>query len=300
MANKNALVSGIQVSPRVVFPTARFLSEDEVKDYQARIKSEYKDNPKALNSLDVLSFDKSSGEPNGSNFWVVSKLSAMGVPIASMATLDRIAETNPDALKGHYEDSIDLVLRSPVDQSYSTNNPLIKDLISQLKRITKKRNVQYPVLISSGITPAEGQTDYGLIARLGDQTKVYFNVGELTHSNNGKKFNILDERGVPIFTEDGKRTFYAKSSGLSRLYLYGYLYLDSNNDNLADSVSDGRVVVEIGEANARKLIEQYTIKLQADKTRLDQEFETRYNLGKEKLTTGFKQAVNALKGTKSI
>ena len=252
MSNKNALIQGIKVIPReITFPIAKFLSEEEVKEYQARIKSEYKNNPLVLDSLDVLSFNEILDEPIGSNFWALAKLTSMGIKPASTKTLDILIETNPDTLKGNYEDVLALVLRSPKDV-YSTNNPIIKNLISQLKKRNKERTIKYPVLISGGLQPVEGQTNYGLVAKLSDKTKVYFNVRELAYENNLKKFNRVDERGVPVFDENGERTFYAKNSGLSGLCLGGGLDLYSPWGSLADSCSDGRVVVEVGEANAQK------------------------------------------------
>lgn len=251
MVLKNPLIKGVQITPReITLPIARFLSKQEVEEYQESIRGKY--SGKALQSLDVISFNESLREPEGSNFWALAQLTAMGIPVASISTLDRLAETNPDALRGYYEDSLALVLRSEND-NYSKNNGVIKDLIPQLKKRSKGRSIKYPVLISQDITPVEGQTDYGLVARLGEQTKVYFNVGELAYANNHRKFNILDERGVPIFDENGTRTLYAKPSGLSKLNLNWYLDLYSSWNNLVYSVPDGRVVVEVGETKRKKL-----------------------------------------------
>ncbi|MFH1823323.1 MAG: hypothetical protein ABH817_01230, partial [archaeon] len=298
--NKNPLIEGVQVIPEEdVIPRARFINQDEVYAYQERVKAKYFDNPRALKSLladvkgaeRVLRVNKKTREPEHSNFWVVAELESMGIPVASAETLDILARTNPEVLEGHYGDIVSLVLRSATDYSYSINNPVIVDLIKQLKKRTKTRNIKYPVLISGQITPVDGQTNYGLLARLEERTKIHSNVRELDYKNSGRKFSRTDERGVPIFDEEGTRTFYAKISGLSRLCLCGYL--GSNDGSLADSGSDGRVVVEVGEANAPKLGD-YTLRLAERKARLDQALVNRAKIAQKQLDEAYKLALKEL------
>ena len=71
----------------------------------------------------------------------------------------------------------------------------------------------------------------------------FFEAPELGYENNRKKFKILDERGMPIFDENGVRTLYTRSDGLSRLYLGRDLDLFSDWDGLSGSDEYGRVVV---------------------------------------------------------
>ena len=175
MANANPLIQGIQVTPRGI-PTARFISQDEVNAYQERVKTTYADNQRALNSLladvqgakRVLRINPQTGEPEHSNFFAVAELQAMGVPVASAETLDILAGSNSDALRGHYEDLPSLVLRSATDEFYSTNNRLIKDLLPHVrKRLTaKEKKHPFPVLITRGLKTKAAQNEYYLYIKI--------------------------------------------------------------------------------------------------------------------------------------
>ncbi|MEK6953226.1 MAG: hypothetical protein AABX29_09515 [Nanoarchaeota archaeon] len=251
----NPLIVGIPVIPKgIVLPKARYLSKAQVQAYQERIRADYKDN--ALRSLNVLSFNEQTQEPQGSNPFVLYELIRQGITPASIATLESLVETNPEALREHYEDYLALVLRTPED-SYERNNSIIAGLLNQAKK------TKFPVLISGPLKPVKANNDYGLNLKLTDQTTV-INAPELAYENNGRRFIKLDERGVPIFLSDEEisqlskeernklRTFYARQEGLSWLYLDRYLDLYSYRDNLVDSISDGRVVVESA-AGAKKI-----------------------------------------------
>jgi len=259
----NQLVRGIQIIPKgIVLPRVRYLSKAQVQAYQQRIKTDYKD--KALRSLDVISFDDRTQEPQGSNPFVLYELIRQGITPASIATLETLVETNPEALKDRYEDYLAQVIRTPED-SYKKNNPIIADLLKQAK-------TKFPVLISGKLDLVNADNDYGLSLKLTDQTTV-IHAPKLAYENSGRRFIKLDERGIPIFLSDEEiaqlreeernklRTFYAKSDGLSGLYLLRSLGLYSNGDDLDDSVSGGRVVVESAEGaqeNFRQqLISQY-------------------------------------------
>ncbi|MBI2110121.1 hypothetical protein HYT58_03045, partial [Candidatus Woesearchaeota archaeon] len=65
--------------------------------------------------------------------------------------------------------------------------------------------------------------------------------------NTAGRFDEQDELGLPIFNQDGKRGFYVREDGLSRLSLDSGLYLYAPWDSLAGSSAAGRVVV-CGEA----------------------------------------------------
>ncbi len=271
----NQLVQGVPVIPKKVsFPLAKYLSRAQVQAYQQRIEMDYKD--KALRSLDVLSFDDRIQEPQGSNPFVLYELIRQGITPASIATLETLVETNPEALKGRYEDYLAQVIRTPED-SYKRNNPIIVDLLKQAK-------TKFPVLISGKLNPVTADNDYGLSFKFTDQTTV-ISAPELAYENNGRKFVKLDEKGIPIFLSDKEiaqlskeertnlRTFYAKPDGLSGLYLDRDLDLYSHRGNLADSDSNGRVVVESvkgAQENFRQqLISEYQKQQQEAKLRFE-------------------------------
>ncbi len=91
--------------------------------------------------------------------------------------------------------------------------------------------------------------------------------------------------GIPSKLGEGKRKLYnptqhehsMDSLGLSRLYLYGSLILNSGGGDLAGSLGVGRVVVVSGEAAGENFARQYANKLKAEqdarKKALDEWFE---------------------------
>jgi hypothetical protein len=72
----------------------------------------------------------------------------------------------------------------------------------------------------------------------------------------GKTFSEVDELGLPEFVKGGKRTWYAKNNGLSRLCLLGNLIVFSDDEVLAGSGGVGRVVVVSAEGTAENLEEK--------------------------------------------
>lgn len=253
MLTQNILVNGTLVLPEgVTYPFSRFLTKEQVQEYQQRIRTNYKDNPNALRSLDVLGFDDETQEPSGSNPFVLHELASMGITPASIKTLETLVKTNPDALRNHYEDYLALVIRSERDSYEERNNPLITDLLEQAK---KRGETKLPLLVSGILKQVEADNGYGLSSKLVDETKPFHAPG-LAYENRGKRFSRLDERNIPIFLsneeinqlneEDKKnlRTFYARKDGLSGLFLDGFFDLFSYWGDLDGSGSGGRIVTE--------------------------------------------------------
>ncbi|MBI2110023.1 hypothetical protein HYT58_02525, partial [Candidatus Woesearchaeota archaeon] len=97
--------------------------------------------------------------------------------------------------------------------------------------------------------------------------------------NTAGRFDEQDELGLPIFNQDGKRGFYVREDGLSRLGLGGDLGSYAHWDVLAGSDAAGRVVV-CGEAALDKkvkiLLDKRISELETEKARLMAEISQRY------------------------
>ncbi|MEK6872074.1 MAG: hypothetical protein AABX16_04185 [Nanoarchaeota archaeon] len=226
-----------------VFPEARFLSEDEQAIYEDVIKSF---SGKAYDSLNI--------RQNGSNIFKVLYLNQIGIQTATMSQLEDALE-NGLPLQGQYEDAPALVLRSAID-SHAQNNYLAQSLAKIISP-----NFNHAVVLNGLEIKSDTDSKYGLSFIPGAKFE-YFEAPELDHTNNGKKFSHLDQRGMPIFDKEGNRTLYTRDSGLSRVYLGGVLVADASDEHLASSNDFGRVVV-IDNAEGAQKISAEEIKVEA-------------------------------------
>ncbi|MCX6749329.1 MAG: hypothetical protein NTW17_01115 [Candidatus Pacearchaeota archaeon] len=141
----------------------------------------------------------------------------------------------------HYIDSRNLVARSRTDSNWPKNNPLLKTIYELAEQ--KLGRITGPFMIEgfSFIPNPEDTSGYGLIL----VAEPDFNVVQderLDGEYNRKRFSEVDELGLPKFYSNGSRTWFARSEGLSGLFLSGGLYLDSYYGDLACSGDIGRVV----------------------------------------------------------
>ena len=82
----------------------------------------------------------------------------------------------------------------------------------------------------------DDESTYGLVHLLTDETQI-IQAPELSHLNDRKRFSRVDERGIPVFDNEGTRTFYTRRNGLGRfsldrgldLYSYWYRWLTDSN-----------------------------------------------------------------------
>lgn len=211
-------------------------AEKILGEYSKLVKEDYK-NASALN---VLSF--ADNVVKGSNpfaFVLLNKiLREHGKWIARPSDLERALETGVVDLKGTYGDS-GLVLR---DED-SKNEYLAKQLGEQI------RQKGYSIGEDTIMTPLAGldikydsKSPHNLSFQLTDYSEI-ITASQLNESNHGKKFNKGDEKGLPIFEDNGSRTLYSNENGLCRLCRDGNLDLNARLNDLASSNSDGRVVV---------------------------------------------------------
>ena len=206
---------------------AHFLTDAEQKHYEDAVRQ--LKNEKARDSLNV--------PKNGSNLWKILLLNQIGIRTATLAESDQIVQASDSFLRGTYEDVAPVALRSNGD-SYERNDYLAKSLA----RLIRKRTFKEPIVVNGLGIKEDSHSPYGLGFKKRNSFD-FFEAPELGYENNRKKFKILDERGMPIFDENGVRTLYTRSDGLSWLYLGRDLNLASNWVILSDSNVDGRVVV---------------------------------------------------------
>lgn len=191
-----------------------------------------------------LRYDEVSRTMVGSTLIAVANLDAIaqqyGAKTPNLRDLSR-PEVMRIAKGRHYIDSKNLVVRSPEDSIWSRNNPLLKTIYELAEQ--KEGSIKQPFMIEgfSFVPNPEDKTGYGLSIVAGKDFKVVQDerFGGKCH---GKSFSEVDSQGIPNFDRNGSRTWYAKSTGLSRLYLNRSLNLGSYNDGLAGSDDCGRVV----------------------------------------------------------
>ncbi len=190
-----------------------------------------------------LRYDEGSRTMVGSTPIAVANLDAIaqqyGARTPNLSDLSR-PEVMRIAKGQHYIDSRNLVVRSQTDSSWSRNNSILKTIYELVEQ--KEGKITSPFMIEgfSFVPNPEDKTGYGLTLVAGSDFKV--TQDERFSGHNGDSFSEVDEQGIPNFSRNGSRTWYAKKDGLSRLFLSGGLDLGSDDGVLASSNDDGRVV----------------------------------------------------------
>ena len=232
-------IQGVELVPKKI-PEVSFLAdEDMLKAYKESIESHSR---KARDSLNIFRYE--NGVIKGSNLFANIKIASLFPQEYRLALPSEVLqdlELNPDFFRENYED-LGLVLRTNGDL-YSPNDYNARHLYKQLKHRGIKPSKKSPVLISlRGLALEEDdESSYGLVHLLTDETQI-IQAPELSHLNNRKRFSRADERGIPIFDNEGTRTFYTRRNGLGRFSLDRGLDLYSNwGRNLACSNANGRI-----------------------------------------------------------
>ena len=215
-----------------------FLEGDSGKqvldEYNQIVSKDYQ----GASALNVLSF--ADNVVKGSNpfaFVLLNKiLTQQKIRIATPTDLERALEKEAINLKGTYGDS-GLVLRSDGDP----NKYLARDLINQVKQ---RGSLQYPLMIPlAGLDlKYDSNSPHNLTFQLTDFSELIY-ASQLEHKNDHAKFNKANEKGLPIFDQNGSRTLYTEEGGLRRLFRDRVHGLDAWNGSLAGSVDGGRVIV---------------------------------------------------------
>lgn len=265
-------MKGVKLRPKAVreadYPVLTFLNDEKiVEQYKESIQNYGK---KARKVLDIFTVNG-----KGSNPFAVAQMGKF-TTLALPSELEVAVEENPDYFRNTYQEPA-LVLRTNGD-SYEPNNYIAKDLFKKVKKRTGKTPTpENPARISlKGLKPTEHKkSDYGLSFLLTDETEIIY-APEFSHKNNQRRFSRTDERGVPIFDENGNRTFYTRDNGLSSLFLDGCLGLDSDWDYiLAGSVDGGRVAI-VSDAVGAKNLDTYVKKLEQEKQKQIEKLEKQF------------------------
>jgi len=216
----------VKLIPREIreasFPIARFISSEEEAKYKEALK-QY--SGKARDNLNVES-----------NIWKILLLNQIGIRTATLPELESALE-NGLSLSGHCEDAREVVLRTAED-SYPQNDYLAKSLTEQLKI----KQFRSPLVVKGLEVVEDKKSDYGLAFKVNDKTEV-IEALDFAHANDLRKFIRINPDYSVEFNDKGNRVLRTRPDGLSRACLDRDLDLYSWYMHLADSGSDGRVVV---------------------------------------------------------
>ena len=210
-----------------------------LKEYNGIVKIDYSDN----SVLKVLNWNEEGNIVTGSSDYSVVLANKIfrdrgeKVRTANSSDLAEILKAGRLDLKGYYEDA-GLVLRTLT----KVNEYLAGVLYEDIKQ--KKGNVKMPFMIS--LSDLELKIDPNSPSKLafvsGENANPIYS-DKFNHANNQRKFNETDEYGLPIFIQNGKRTWYTREDGLAGFYLVRGLDLGSLDGGLPGSYADARVVV---------------------------------------------------------
>ena len=199
-----------------------------------------------------ISYDSETKTLTGSNVFAAARIDSilkpLGIRVANLKDLSR-TEVMEMIRDKHYTDTPALILRS-VEDDYQKNLPIIKQLTQIVEE--KNKRLQLPVMITGFDVKVSEKEGYGIVIVPRDDFNAISD-NRLSGNYNGIKFSEVDELGLPKFDSNGSRYWYAKSNGLSRLYLNWSLGIYSGDGDLAYSDGDGRVVLVSAEGTAKNL-----------------------------------------------
>lgn len=199
-----------------------------------------------------IDYDPNTKTLVGSNVFAAAKIDTLlrplGIRVANLRDLSR-QEVMQMVKDKHYTDAPVLVLRSTED-SYKRNLPLIRQLTEQVEKANGR--LQLPVMVTGWDVRVllSDKKGYRIALVPRDDFKAVSDE-RLNGDYNGQRFSEVDELGLPIFDSKGKRTWFARNKGLSRLCLDGDLVVGSGYGDLACSGGYGRVVLVSAEGTQK-------------------------------------------------
>lgn len=214
-----------------------FSDEDFVNEYNARVESEFGNNPH------LRALEYSDGVIKGSGQFVTALVGEMlrkrGYTVSTPSQLEQALAADSSQFRGHFEDT-GLVLRS----ESGTNEYLAKNLATQIK--ARGKAIENPVVIPlSGVEVVNDRnSEYGLAFRLRDDAEL-IEAPALVGENNGASFAETDRYGMPVKIGEGNRKLYTGSGGLSAYGVDWNLDIRSGSGNLGISEENefGRIFV---------------------------------------------------------
>lgn len=252
-------------------PAFAFLGGKLGEEVDAAVKKKYSQNviQNATSCRDKL--------VRGSNpFYVVAAnefLAERGLRVASPADLGTALLAGA-SFSGTYEDS-GLVLRSNGEPNKYLANDLARQVTERNYKFSDNVSLMIP-LVGLKLRVDE-KSPSGLSFNLTDASEV-IKAPQLSHENYQKRFSRMDEKGLPVFDDDGNRVNYTAQGGLHGFYLGRNEDLVSNNDNLEYSDDNGRVVVVRAGGAVPEILASRMSDLQAERDRQIAEVEKRYQV----------------------
>lgn len=222
-------------------PTIGFLEGDfgkaVLEEYKERAEKDYNN----ASALKVLSYKDNIVK--GSNPFAVALVNKIvgqeRYRTATQSDLEKAIKYNSLPLRGQYEDT-GLVLKT----EEGLNDYLAKNLMSQIKRINPKAKMPAMISLSDLDLVKDKNSPHKLAFKLKDSANVFYDLSVLNKNGKFSSEDIDEKTGLPNKTgENGNRTLYTTSKGLSRFYLCRDLVAGSNDGDLANSGDYGRVVV---------------------------------------------------------
>src|SRR3989344_818325 len=256
------------------YPTIGILEGDFGKwalgEYKGRARADFQGNK----NLDVLSYqdDKVTGSSPFAVVLMNKVLNEEGLKTASQSDLEKAIKLNALSLNGTYEDTA-LILRN----ENNPNSYLAKHLMKQVKERNEKAKTPIMITLNQLELVNDTASEYGLAFKLKEDAEIIYAPILNDEVGNFSSEDIDEKTGLPIKLGKGNRTLYTRDSGLSRLCLGRNLGLSARDDDLANSDSDGRVVVVSGEATEKFSNEyktakkDYFFKLRKIKENIDKE-----------------------------
>ena len=204
-----------------------------LEEYQRQITTQYQNNP---NFVDLTNVEGSNIFTNALINEILNK-QGKRTAIPSDDKNNKIFELIKNK---YYTDFNALVVRSN-KPSVEKNTNILQDIIETTKQ--KQRKIKFPFMITGFYVKPfpEDSDNYGLkFIPSPDFNYIEDERLDGTKYPTNTMFNKVDDLGLPIFDENGTRTWYSKQTGLSWFYLYSDSGLFSNG-GLAYSNSVGRV-----------------------------------------------------------
>lgn len=249
--NKRKITQALEhVAWQVPHCTPGFLSSEVYTLIQSAMQRRFKGIP----AMRCITKEKGVPDAIGSNVFVTAcmdtELRKYGAHVATLAEANSPAVLNMIKDK-HCIDIPAFVVQSAQD-SLAQNRSILEQVIALAEQ--KTRSVRFPFMVT-GFTVApfpEDREGYGLRIVPRDDCRITYDK-RLSGTNSGKRFTQVDMHGIPLFDENGTRTFYARTEGIAGLCFNWDRYVIAKVGNLAYFDGNGRVVLVRDEvAGAKK------------------------------------------------
>ncbi|MFA5173861.1 MAG: hypothetical protein WC438_01645 [Candidatus Pacearchaeota archaeon] len=197
---------------------------------------------------------KDRGTLIGSNFlntglanWVFAQ---SGGKFRIAVPTDNSYETIYPMIKGNFYTDFNASDVWEAKPSYEKNNEIWKQIIELAEKTQGK--VKFPFRMQGVYCiPDNSKKSYG--ARIEPAKNFRIIEDDRLSLPTGTRFNSLDENGIIIPDKNGQFTKYTLGNGLSRVCLYSYGNLSSDDADLANSGGYGRVAVVGAEGAGKKI-----------------------------------------------